>query len=341
MVKNELKIDIFGRVQGVGYRQFVKKQADVHKLTGFVRNRPEGSVFIVAQGTRKDLSSFLLAVEKGPVLAKVTGFSYLWRKGSQQYSDFTIMRDKGFILDQKSSFANLGRFFFRKKNIPLHIAIIPDGNRRWAKEKGLLSVKGHERAIEQENLIALLREARRLGVRYMSLWGFSTENWKRDPIEVEYLFNLFRKNIDYLRKTFVQEKIRFRHMGRKDRLPQDIIRSFEQLEQETSGFSDFNVQFFLDYGGRDELMRAVNRIIKSGVKEIDEERLSRFLDTDTIPDPDLIIRTSGEQRTSGFMPFQSTYAELYFTDLYYPDFGPSQLRSAVEEFQRRKRNFGK
>ncbi|MEK6899256.1 MAG: polyprenyl diphosphate synthase [Nanoarchaeota archaeon] len=340
MAELELKIDIFGRVQGVGFRQFVKKVADSFGIGGFVRNRQDGSVFVVAQGSRKELQKFLVEVQKGPLFSKISGFSYAWRKKSNSYNEFLIAVDSGFIKDQKSSFTNLGRFFLQRKNLPLHVAIIPDGNRRWAKEKGFLSSKGHEKAIEEDNLMALFKEARELGVKYVSLWGFSTENWKRDKEEVDYLFDLFRKNIEQIKVSFMKEKIRFRHLGRKDRLPRDIISSVEELERETRDFSDFNVQFCLDYGGRDELARAINKMLKSGIGEIDESKISSFLDTDEIPDPDLIIRTSGEQRTSGFMPFQGAYAELYFSELYFPDFGPTQLKEAVEEFVRRKRNFG-
>lgn len=337
----ELKIDLFGRVQGVGFRQFVKKQADLLHIKGYVRNRSDGSVLIIAQGSRKDLQTFFFNAQKGSFLSKVSSFSCLWRKPENVYSDFIIAVEKGFIQDQTSSFTNLGRSLFRRAAIPIHVAIIPDGNRRWAKERGLASVKGHEASIQQENLLGLFREARALGIKYVSLWGFSTENWKRDQKEVDHLFNLFRKEISTLKDSFVKEKIRFRHIGRKDRLPKDIIDSLKSLESETRTFKDFNVQFCLDYGGRDELTRAVNKILQSGLGEIKENDLARFLDTDEIPDPDLIIRTSGEQRVSGFMPYQSTYAELYFSPLYFPEFGPLQLREAAHEFARRKRNFGK
>lgn len=336
----EIKIDIFGRVQGVRFRHFVKKHADAMGLKGFVRNRPDGSVLVVAQGSSKELEDFLFRVQRGPLIAKVTGVSYVWRKPVQSYSDFTIEVEGDFVRDQASSFTNLGRFFLSKKRAPRHIAIIPDGNRRWARERGLAVSKGHQNAVQEQKVMDLFREARSLGVKYVSLWGFSTENWKRSKEEVDQLFDLFRKELGVIETTFVREKIRFRHVGRRDRLPEDIIRALEDFEAKTKDFRDFNVQFCLDYGGRDELARAVNKIIQSGVREVSESDFAKFLDTDDIPDPDLIIRTSGEQRTSGFMPYQSTYAELYFSPLYFPEFGPLQLREAVQEFIRRKRNFG-
>ncbi len=225
--------------------------------------------------------------------------------------------------------------------IPLHVSIIPDGNRRWAKSKGLIASEGHRRAGSYEHMKDLFESARDMGIKYLSFWGFSTENWKRDKKEIDELFSLISKAVKEWRKEAAKNKIRFRHIGRRDRLPKEIVKELESLEEETKEFSDFNVQLCLDYGGRDEIIRAMNKIINSGIKEVDESSFSKFLDTDSVPEPDLVIRTSGEIRTSGFMPFQSVYSELYFTDLHFPDFDSCELRKAVEEFGKRKRNFGK
>jgi len=250
--------------------------------------------------------------------------------------------DKGFIEDQAMSFTNLGRNLLdTQKAVPRHICIIPDGNRRWAKERKLNIIEGHKASSSEQFIMALVNEGRRLGVKYLTFWGFSTENWNRDKKEVDDVLNLVLKVIKKFRGKFIEDKVRFRHLGRKDRLPKSLVFEIEKLEKDTLEFNDYNVQLCLDYGGRDELTRAVNKMISNGVKEVSEQELERYLDTEGIPDPDLIIRTSGEKRTSGFMPFQSSYAELYFTDVKFPDFGPEELRKAVEEFSRRKRNFGK
>ena len=227
-----------------------------------------------------------------------------------------------------------------RKKIPLHLVIIPDGNRRWAKEKGLKSIEGYK-VVGYEHLESLFLEAKKAGVKYVSLWIFSAENWKRPKSEIQFLFNHFLRNVDVLLEGSIKNKVRVRHMGRKDRLPKKIIESLEELEEKTKDFSDFNVQLCLDYGGRDEIVRAINKMLKLGKKNISEEEISEYLDTVDIPDVDMIIRTSGEKRTSGFMPYQSRYAELYFEDKYFPDFTPGDLRKAIEEFGRRKRNFGK
>jgi undecaprenyl diphosphate synthase len=173
------------------------------------------------------------------------------------------------------------------------------------------------------------------------LWAFSTENWKRDKGEVDALFSLLRESFKDFKREFVKRKIRFRHIGRRDRLPKDIVSDLETLEKETQSFNQTHVQICLDYGGRDELVRAFNALLKEGKKKIDENDVAKVLDTHGIPDPDFIIRTSGEQRLSGFMPFQAAYAEFYFAPMHFPDFGPAELRVALDEFGRRKRNFGK
>jgi len=228
-----------------------------------------------------------------------------------------------------------------RKKIPVHISIIPDGNRRWAKKKGLNIFAGHKKSASFGNTISILEEAQKLGIKYMTFWAFSTENWNRSKKEIKYLFDLINQFFKKFRKYAIENKIRFRHLGRKDRLPKNVVQELVKVEKATKNFGDFNVQIALDYGGRDEIVRAVNKILRSGVSEIKEDDFVNYLDSAGIPDPDLIIRTSGEKRTSGFMPFQSSYAELYFADVHFPDFTPKELRKAVEEFSRRRRNFGK
>ena len=337
----EIKIELFGRVQGVRFRQFVKDTADGLGIVGYVMNRADGSVLVVAQSERKVLEEFVALLQKGSLLAKIEGLSYYWRKKTKDFSGFEIIVDKGFILDQKSSFLNLGKQLLGIGNsVPLHVVVIPDGNRRWAKKHGLDELEGHKKAGAYENLKLLLSEAEKIGIKYFTLWGFSTENWQRSKKEVDSLFELMRSLLLKIEEDLIKDKIRFRHLGRKDRLPKELVQVIEKLEERTKDFSDFNLQICLDYGGRDEIVRALNKAIKSGVSEVAEENLGNYLDSAGIPDPDLIIRTSGEKRLSGFMPYQSVYSEFYFTDIHFPDFGPVQLREAVEEFSKRKRRFG-
>ncbi len=225
--------------------------------------------------------------------------------------------------------------------VPSHIGIIPDGNRRWAKSKGMEAFKGHSKSAEIGNVASLLGEAKKLGVEYVSIWGFSTENWNRPELEKRFLFKLLVKSFNEFLAYAHEDKIRIRHIGRKDRLPKEVVATLEKLENETAKYKEFNVNFCMDYGGRDELIRAVNKMIADGKNGVDEISFASYLDTVGIPDVELIIRTSGEQRTSGFMPFQSDYAELYFSEKYFPDFKPEDLREAIEWFSDRKRNFGK
>ncbi|NCO11738.1 di-trans,poly-cis-decaprenylcistransferase [Candidatus Pacearchaeota archaeon CG_4_9_14_0_2_um_filter_39_13] len=228
-----------------------------------------------------------------------------------------------------------------KKIIPNHVVIIPDGNRRWARKNGLKSFQGVLSGGNYNHLKSLFDEAKEAGIKYVSLWGFSTENWRRPKIEINSVFSLILSNFERFRADLAKDKTRFRHFGRKDRLPKKLLEAISILEKESKNFKDFNIQLCLDYGGRDEIVRAVNNIIKDKKKKVDEKEFAKYLDNAEVPDVDLIIRTSGEKRTSGLMPFQSVYAELYFCDKYFPDFSAEDMKDAIEEFSRRKRNFGK
>lgn len=225
------------------------------------------------------------------------------------------------------------------QRVPSHIAIIPDGNRRWATSKGLAKTKGYSK-VDYEHLENLIIEAKRIGVKYMSLWFFSTENWNRPKLEVNFLFNHFSKNVPKLLEGAIKNKIRIKHFGRKDRIPKEIANSLEILESKTKDFQDFTLILCIDYGGRDEIVRSVNKILESGVSKITEKDIVDNLDSCGIPDPDLIIRTSGERRLSGFMPFQSVYSEFYFADIHFPEFTSKELVKAIEDFSNRNRRFG-
>ena len=230
-----------------------------------------------------------------------------------------------------------------QKIIPVHIAIIADGNRRWAKERKLPTFEGHRRGFE--NIKLLSRKAKDLGVKIMTYWVFSTENWKRAVEEVGYLMGLAEEVIEIQLQEAIIEHTRIIHIGRKDRLPDMLRKKIEKAETTTSEFTEHYFVMALDYGGRDDIKRAIEKIMheKKNSETISEEEISKHLDTALLPqpEPDLIIRTSGETRTSGFMTWQSAYSEYYFSELYFPDFGPEQLEKAIVDYGERKRRFGK
>lgn len=226
------------------------------------------------------------------------------------------------------------------ENTPKHVSIIPDGNRRWAKNRALKPWEGHAKSGTFENLNPLFEEAEKQGIKYLSFWGFSTENWKRDKKEVDIIMRLILKGLNEFEEHAAQKGIRFVHVGRKDRLLDKLVEKMGELEEGTKDNQGLCVVLCLDYGGRDEITRAINKVVEKGEELVGEEDFLEFLDTSDVPDPDLIIRTGGEKRLSGFMPYQSTYAELYFTDVYFPDFNPEELGRAVEEYKRRQRRFG-
>ncbi len=345
----ELEIKIYGRVQGVNFRRNVEKIALQLHLTGYVENCADGSVYIIAQGKQESQKELLTWAQKGSFPARVTGMHFDWKDAAKTYKTFKIKKDKSFFKDQAKSFLNLGRevgkeiLNFDDVNVPNHVAIIPDGNRRWAREQGWHAWIGHRRAAEFERVMKLFQECKDMGVQYLSFWAFSTENWKRDPQEIEELFDILRESEKKFKPHFIKERIRFRHLGRRDRLPRDIVEILENLEKETADFDKLNFQLLIDYNGRDDISRAVQKMIADKVKveDVSEELISKYLDTNSsIPDPDLIIRTSGERRTSGIMAYQAAYSELYFTNVYFPDFDAEHFRLAVLDYSARTRRFG-
>lgn len=227
-------------------------------------------------------------------------------------------------------------------NLPKHIAIIPDGNRRWAKEKGLPTFEGHRRGFNQS--IKLGRKSRSLGIKVLTFWAFSTENWKRTKKEVSYLMDLYYQMIERNIKEALKEKIRIIHLGRKDRINNKLRLKIIEAEEKTKNFDKYYLTIALDYGGRDEILRAVEKIKSSKTNLIDfsEKEFSQFLDTKDLPYPypDLVIRTSGEIRSSGFMIWQAAYSEWIFYSKYFPDFSPDDLEKCIEEYQKRQRRFG-
>ncbi len=227
------------------------------------------------------------------------------------------------------------------EHLPQHIAIIPDGNRRWAKQHNLPSLEGHRRGFER--IKQLVNHTNQLGIPVLTLWGFSTENWQRQEEEKGYLFKLFSTALDQLNDQIIANQTAFHHLGRQDRLPAPLLKKLHQLEQTTAHFTDKHLNIALDYGGRDEIIRAIQKLSAQGLdsSQLDEQTLSSHLDTAGQPDIDLIIRTSGEKRTSGFLPWQAIYAEFYFTDLHLPDFDATQLDIALQDYATRHRRFGK
>lgn len=226
--------------------------------------------------------------------------------------------------------------------IPNHIAIILDGNRRWARAKGLPTLAGHKAGFDAGLKVA--RASRDWGVHTFTVWGFSTENWDRSPEEIKYLQTLFRKMVDVIKKEAKKDDIRFVHLGRKDRLPKDLVKYIAEVEEETRNNKSHVFNVALDYGGHDEIIRATKRIIEDGVKpeELDEKKYASYLDMGDQPYPyvDLFIRTSGEQRTSGFLPWQLAYAEFYWELDHLPDMTPRKLADIITDFSRRRRRFG-
>ena len=228
--------------------------------------------------------------------------------------------------------------------LPRHVAIILDGNGRWAKKRGMPRNFGHTQGAK--NVERICQAAHDMGIRYLTVYAFSTENWKRPPKEVEAIMRLLRNYMRTCLKTAAENDMRVRVLGDKTGLDADIRERIARLEEETKDNQGLCFQIALNYGSRDEMVRAARLLGKEvqegrlAPEEIGEETFAACLDTRGLPDPDLLIRTSGEQRLSNFLLWQLAYAEFYFTEVPWPDFTREELEKAVTQFQNRNRRFG-
>lgn len=229
----------------------------------------------------------------------------------------------------------------RHSTVPVHIGLVLDGNRRWAKSRGLPTLEGHRQGAEAFKEVALAAFDR--GVKYVSAWAFSTENWKRTEEEVGYLMRLFIKAVEKHLDTFNKADIRIVILGRLDDLPNDVQKALRKTEEKTKNNTRGTLAICVNYGGQEELVDAVKQIMASGIAAdgVNREVIENNLYHPEVPGIDLLIRTSGELRTSGYMLYRSDYAELYFSDLMWPDFNEQELDKALAEYTTRKRRFGK
>ena len=222
-----------------------------------------------------------------------------------------------------------------------HIAIIMDGNRRWAKEKFLPSAVGHQKGVE--SLKKTMRIFDEYGIKYLTVYAFSTENWKRKKEEVEFLMGLLAKTLSNELDEMHKENVKIKFLGDVEKLNSELIKIVRNAEEKTKNNTGVNLNIAFNYGARDEITNAVKAIIKSGInaEEITEETVSKYLYTRDIPDPDLLIRTGGEKRISNYLLWQLAYSELYVTDTFWPDFDRNELDKAIKEYEHRNRRFGK
>lgn len=226
------------------------------------------------------------------------------------------------------------------RRIPRHVAIIMDGNGRWANARGLSRMEGHEAGTE--NIRRILRRAAEVGIEYLTLWAFSTENWRRPKEEVAGLMRILGHAIVTETEELHRQGARLRHIGELDALEPDLQDSIRKAIDLTSGNRRITLTLAFNYGGQQEMLQAIRRMIADGLQPVDitSDSVQDYLYMPDLPDPDLIIRTSGEYRLSNFLMWQATYAELYFTECFWPDFSIDQLDEAVAEYARRERRFG-
>jgi len=223
-----------------------------------------------------------------------------------------------------------------------HVAIIMDGNGRWAEKQSLPRLEGHKKGVEV--IRNVIEETAEVDISFLTLYAFSTENWKRPISEIQGLMKLFEESIDKYGQELVENKVRVRFLGRKDGLPQDLVSQINDLEKSTLRGERLNLNLAINYGGRDEILRAVKNIYDYNDRSLSaflsEESFSSYLDTKNQPDPDLLIRTGGEKRISNFLLWQIAYTELWFTDTLWPDFTIEEYHRAFQDFRERKRKFG-
>ena len=225
-------------------------------------------------------------------------------------------------------------------HIPVHVAIIMDGNGRWAKRRGLPRIEGHRAGTR--NVRRILEALEKHTVPYATLFAFSTENWNRPSTEVQAIMAILEETIQRETPTLVEKNVRFRYLGRTDRLSPQLRHAITQVLELTQNNTGLTLSVALDYGGRDEIVQAVRQIVRDGIppEQIDAQMLQRYLYTRDVPDPDLIVRTGGEQRLSNFLVWQSVYSEYYSSQACWPDFDEAELAKALRAFSQRKRRFG-
>lgn len=226
-----------------------------------------------------------------------------------------------------------------KNNLPNHIAFIIDGNGRWAKIRNKERTEGHKAGIKAVHNI--IKDAKDLGIKICSFFVFSTENWKRPKSEVDALMDMLKEFVKVDIKQFEKENIKFTTMGDLTKLDEDIQKAINDAKETSKNNTEMIVNMCINYGGRNDIVNAVNKIISYGKKNITEQEFSSYLYSESLPEPDLIIRTSGEQRISNFMLWQGAYSELYFTKTFWPDFDKNCLIQAIYDYQTRERRYGK
>ncbi len=229
-------------------------------------------------------------------------------------------------------------------NLPQHIAIIMDGNRRWAKDRGLTTKEGHKAG--SKNLETIAKFCNKIGIKYLTVYAFSTENWKRTQEEVSALMFILKANLDAMLRRMDLENIKIRVIGERENIPDDLLPRIQKLVEKTKDNTGLTLNIAFNYGGRAELVHAVKQIsekVKNGeidINSINEDLISNNIYTAGQPDPDLMIRTSRELRTSNFLPWQLTYTEFYFPDKHWPAFSEEDLIEAIKIYQKRNRRFG-
>ncbi|OIN99926.1 MAG: di-trans,poly-cis-decaprenylcistransferase [Elusimicrobia bacterium CG1_02_56_21] len=223
--------------------------------------------------------------------------------------------------------------------LPAHVAIIMDGNRRWAKSRGLPAVAGHKAGVDSVH--AVVRFASRAGIKALTIYAFSTENWHRSKLEVSALMFLLKRTIVSYADELDSENVRLMLSGRIDELPKPAREALRAAEERLKKNTGMVLNIALNYGGRQEILDAANRALASGLKELDETSFSKLLYSPSLPDPDLLIRTSGEMRISNFLLWQTAYSEFYVTDTFWPDFREKEFSKALVDYQERDRRRGK
>ena len=226
-----------------------------------------------------------------------------------------------------------------KKN-PQHLVLYPDGNRRWAKKKGFMSIKGHKQGYE--NLMDFCQWCRKKGVKIITVFGFSTENWNRPKREIKYLLDLFENYLKSNLNNFQKNNIKVRIIGQKERLPKSLQTTIKKVEDTTKNNKAWILNLAISYGGKWDILQAMKAIVKKGIslKKITEKTIESFLSTANLPEPDIIVRAGGERRFSNFLLWQAAYSEIFFSKKLWPDFSEKDLDEIFDEYADRQRRFG-
>lgn len=331
---SSIEVRIKGKVQGVFFRDFIKSFCDKHKIVGYVRNEKDKSLFIHAEHTKHILLKLIEQCNIGPQKSKISDIEINWMSPTGVYEDFKKITDLGEVINYVKSRLTDNETHDvlegKKLKIPKHIAIIPEGTQQWANNRKLDHLKGY--LVTNQAISELLPTFMDLKVRFLTILCFSSLDWKLPTQQLKLHIEVIEKWILSLLPILKQNRIKLTTFGRKDRIPKTFFEILNKVEKETKNNNKLILNLGIDISGHDEILQAINKLISSKLPTVDEKTLSKYMNNDEIPNPDLLIITGGRKSLNNFMCWKICNSFINFTDKNFPDYTPDDLKLAILEY---------